>query len=136
MRAILRLAAGAFTAALLACGGGTSTSNGPSDSGYPQQPPAGNPVNAATVTVSNNVFSPASVSLSSGGTVTWTWAASGHSVTSDGQPSFSPNAPVVNAPYTLGPVTFASPGTYQYYCSVHGVSGGYGGGMLGTIFVQ
>lgn len=136
MRTILRPSFLSLMLLPAACGGGKSSSTGPTDTGYPQQPPAGNPVTTATVQVTNNAFSPASVSLSSGGSVTWTWVGSGHSVTSDGQPSFTPNAPVVSAPYTLGPVVFASPGTYQYYCTVHGVSGGYGGGMLGTIFVQ
>lgn len=126
---------GCLSAALMGCGGGTTPSgNGPNQ--YPQQPPAGNPATTASVDVTNNAFTPASVSLAVGGSVTWNWVGSGHSVTSDGAPSFSPNAPIQNSPNTLGPVVFATAGNYQYYCRVHGSAGGYGGSMVGTIFVQ
>jgi plastocyanin len=92
---------------------------------------------AATVDVQNNYFSPASVLLATGGTVTWNWVGSGHSVTSAGSPALPSTAPVTDAPFTLGPVTFSTAGTYQYYCTVHGVAGSYGGGnMTGAIFVQ
>ncbi len=134
VRAVL---CGCVSAALVGCGGAGTTPNGQNGpTQYPQQPPAGNPVDAATVNVANNAFSPTSVLLASGGTVTWTWVGSGHSVTSDGTPSFSPNAPVSNSPHTLGPVVFATVGSYQYYCTQHGAAGGYGGNMVGTIFVQ
>lgn len=127
---------GCISAAIMACSGGTTPSGPQGPSQYPQQPPAGNPVAAASVDVVNNAFSPTSVLISAGGSVTWSWVGSGHSVTSDGQPSFSPNAPISNSPFTLGPVVFANAGTYQYYCSAHGGAGGYGGGMLGSVFVQ
>lgn len=117
----------------LACGGGgapTGTSNTP-------QEPAGNPVAAATIQVQDNFYSPSTVLISAGGTVTWNWVGDGHSVTSDGSPSFSPNAPIRNFPNTLGPVVFASAGTYGFHCTVHGVPGTYGGGtMTGAVFVR
>jgi plastocyanin len=123
----------ATLATLLGCGGGAYTT---ANNNVPP-PPSGNPVQAATVDVQDNYFSPASVLIVAGGTVTWNWVGSGHSVTSNGSPAFSPNAPVSNAPKTLGPVTFSTAGTYQYYCTVHGVPGAYGGGsMTGTVFVQ
>ena len=127
---------GCLSVALMACSGGTTPTNPGGVFQYPQQPPAGNPVASASVDVIDFAFSPASVSLSVGGSVTWTWVGSGHSVTSDGPPSFSPNAPVSNPPKTLGPVVFSATGDYQYFCSVHGGAGGYGGSMLGTIFVR
>lgn len=34
---------------------------------------------------------------------------------------------------TYGPLAFTVPGTYQYYCSIHGAAGS---GMHGTIVVQ
>lgn len=121
-------------ATLLGCGGAGSTS---ATTNMPPPPPAGNPVQAASVEVDNNFFSPQTVLVAVGGTVTWTWVGSGHSVTSAGSPSFSPNAPISNAPNTLGPVTFSTAGTYQYYCLVHGVGGVYGGGsMTGAVYVQ
>jgi plastocyanin len=121
-------------AALLGCSGGYTTSN---NNMQPPPPPSGNPVQAVTVDVQDNFFSPQTVLIVQGGTVTWNWVGSGHSVTSSGNPSFSPNAPVSNAPRTLGPVTFSVAGTYQYYCLVHGVAGVYGGGsMTGVVYVQ
>jgi plastocyanin len=125
---------GSLLAVLMACGGGGTTGNGTTQ--YPQQPPAGNPVSSATVAIIDDAFSPASVLLAAGGSVTWNWVGSGHSVTSDGQPSFTPNAPISNAPRTLGPVVFSTAGSYRYYCTAHGGAGGYGGDMVGTIFVQ
>jgi len=121
-------------ATLLGCSGGGYTT---SASNMPPPPPSGNPVAAAAVDVQDNFFSPQTVLITVGGTVTWTWVGSGHSVTSTGSPSFSPNAPISNAPHSLGPVTFSTAGTYQYYCLVHGVPGVYGGGsMTGTVYVQ
>ena len=137
MRTVRPALLGCLSAVLVAaCAAGTTTTAPKGSTQYPQQPPAGNPVISATVSVANFSFSPASVSLAAGGTVTWSWQDSGHSVTSDGSPSFAPNAPISAAGSTLGPVVFAAAGTYQYYCMVHGSPGGYGGGMLGSIFVQ
>lgn len=127
------LLGGTLATLLGGCGGGYTTAN----SNVPPPPPSGNPVQAATVDVQDNFFSPQTVLIAVGGTVTWTWVGSGHSVTSTGSPAFSPNAPISNAPHTLGPVTFSTAGTYQYYCTVHGVPGVYSSGsMTGTVFVQ
>lgn len=124
--------------AVVGCGAGGTTSNNKGNSGYPPPPPSGNPVDAATVLVDDNFFSPNAVLLSAGGNVTWNWIGrNGHSVTSDGSPSFSPNAPVSAVNTTLGPIIFATAGSYNYYCTVHGIAG-YGGtgDMKGTIFVR
>ena len=118
-----------------ACGGssyGGGTTNTPTE-------PTGTPVMSATVSVQNNFFEPASVLLASGGTVTWNWVGSGHSVTATGSPALpaSTGALLKDAPFSLGPVVFATAGTYQYYCTVHGAAGVYGGGqMTGAIFVR
>jgi plastocyanin len=135
----MRFRTSALAAAVLsaaACGGGDSGPAGGPGPGGGINEPSGTPVQAANVSVENNYFSPNSVLVRTGGTVTWTWNGSGHSVTSDGSPGFSPNAPVSNAPHTLGPVTFPDPGSYQYYCQVHG-SPGYGDqGMKGAVTVR
>jgi plastocyanin len=121
--------------AVAGCGGAGYGTN-PSGNQGPMQP-AGDPVQAATVEVQSNYFSPNTVLIAAGGTVTWTWIGSGHSVTSSGTPSFSPSAPISNAPNTLGPITFSTAGTYEYYCMVHGVAGAYGtGSMTGAVFVR
>ena len=119
--------------AAMACGGSdtTGTSNTP-----PQ--PQGDPVAAATIQVQDNIFSPSTVLISAGGTVTWTWAGVGqYSVTAAGNPVLPQTAPLSIGPKTLGPVVFATAGTYSFYCLNHGVAGTYGGGqMTGAVFVQ
>jgi plastocyanin len=126
---------------LAACGGGTTSPGGGygggNNGGSLPQIPSGSPAPSATINVVNNAFQANSVLIQVGGTVTWTWVGSGHSVTSSGTPSFAPSAPVSNAGTVLGPVVFAATGDYQYYCSVHGgTSGGYVTGMSGVVYVR
>ena len=115
-----------------ACGGSddpTDTSDTPTD-------PGGTPAPTATIQVMNDFYSPATVVITPGGTVTWNWVGSGHSVTPDGSTTFSPTAPISNPPKTLQ-VVFASAGTYSFHCTAHGVPGVYGGGtMTGAVFVR
>jgi len=129
----LTLAAG-FAAAAACSGGGTTDTGGISPPPPPPVLPGGTPVQSANVDVANDFYSPNSVLLSAGGTVTWTWTGNnGHSVTSN---EFSPNAPVSYPPKTLQ-VTFANTGDYHYFCTVHGVAGyGTSGTMIGAIFVR
>lgn len=81
-----------------------------------------------------NVFSPKVDTVAAGGTVTWNWAGVGHSVISDGPPSFTSHATLESTPFTYGPLTFNSVGTYKYHCSAHGNASG--AGMAGTIVVR
>jgi plastocyanin len=80
----------------------------------------------------NNRFEPANVSIPLGTTVTWTWAGGFHDVTPTGNPVFTPSGAPVTPPNTYSQ-TFNSPGTYLYFCSVHGSANS---GMRGTIVVQ
>lgn len=115
--------------ALLSC---SSDSNpppvGPSEP--PENPGPGTPGPSATVSVNDDFFSPASVSVSRGAgvaTVTWQWyGAEAHSVIFD---AGGPNAPA----QTTGTFQrqFSSAGQFTYYCSVHGRSV-----MSGTVIVQ
>jgi len=86
-------------------------------------------------------FTPARLTIHVGDTVRWVWATAGHSVVSgtDGTADnqfCSPddtgcaNPPLSNAGATYHH-TFANPGTFPYYCSVH-----FFLGMKGTITVQ
>lgn len=106
-------------AALAGCGGG-----GGSDS------PTG-PTNGGTngVTVGNNFFSPANLTVATGATVTWTWAMGDtlHTVT------FDDHAPGSN-PQSSGTFqrTFATAGTYTYFCSIHGKNVMSGSVTVGT----
>ena len=108
-----------------ACGSDTTGSTGGDGGG------GGTP---NTVQVSNNTFSPQTITVAAGTTVTWTWVATarGHDIipnASGGQPS----EPTVQD----GPATyqhrFDTPGTYDYYCNQHGAPGS---GMHGTVIVQ
>ena len=119
-----------------ACGYSGPTDNGGNNGpNYPNNP-GGTPVLSANVSVNDNFYSPASVNLAAGGTVTWTWVGDeGHSVTPESGTTFSPTAGVSFPPKTLQ-VTFASAGTYQYYCTAHGADAYGQGAMVGSVFVQ
>jgi plastocyanin len=90
----------------------------------------------ADVTAENFVFedsvSGSDIStINVGDTVTWTFADSEpHTVTSS-TGAFSSGAQQVGGSYQF---TFNSAGLYEYYCEVHGTSGG--AGMAGTVNVQ
>ena len=118
-----------FAAYLVACGGGggtnpTGTPNtpgGPNVPGTPAPPAAPNQVQ-----VQDNQYTPASVTVTTGTTVTWTWATGNygaHSVTfADGDNSGAK----VSGTHQR---TFSNAGTFAYQCSVHGAS------MSGTVVV-
>jgi plastocyanin len=130
-KAVLRVLA---IASLAACGGGggSDTTTGPGSGGG----------TSADVSVGNNFFAPASLSVSPGATVTWTWAAGDtlHQI------AFTDNAPG-SAKQSTGTFqrTFSTAGTYNYFCTVHGPAlmsgtitvgaggstGGTGGGGMG-----
>lgn len=117
------------SAAVLACGSSTPTTPGGSGGGT-NPPPA-----TAEVTVGPNgsqAFSPASVTIAAGGSVTWTWASSGHNVVGDnGTPARSGALANAGTTYTA---TFPTAGVYHYYCEAHGAPNGVG--MSGTVTVQ
>ena len=98
-----------------------------------EQPPPPPPSSNANVSVVNNQFNPASLTISAGTTVVWTWDASAqnHNVApAASEPVRSGNP--VNGPHTYQ-YKFNTPGTFVYFCEVHGSSLG---GMRGTITVQ
>jgi plastocyanin len=78
----------------------------------------------ASVQIGNNFFksarntttNPAVDTVAVGGTVTWTWPASLHSVQSTGSPSFTSSSTKSSGTYQF---TFSTAGTYQYTCVVH-----------------
>jgi plastocyanin len=83
----------------------------------------------------NGTNSPAVDTVAAGGTVTWPWAATAtnpHDVTSSGSPSFA-SSTTQPQPFTYGPITFATPGTYLYFCTQHGSPTA---GMRGRIVVR
>jgi plastocyanin len=99
--------------------------------------------------VANNEFQPVTVTIAAGDTIVWSWVtgAIGHNVISTGAPSFT-NKGSTTTPGTVGvdffnapashQVIFPAAGTYEYFCSQHGTTGGAGGntGMQGTVQVN
>ncbi len=85
------------------------------------------------VTIGDNFFSPAAITVTSGTTVTWTWTgANQHTVTS-GTPGGTGIGTLFNSPIqTTGTFvfTFTQTGTYPYFCLIHGSA------MTGTVTVQ
>jgi plastocyanin len=119
----------------VACGGSSSSITPP-----PPPPPGGNdstPTGSSDqVTVGNDHFSPATDSVAAGGKVVWSWdtcngdpyggqTCQDHSVTFDD----GPTSPIQNAGSFER--TFATAGSYTYYCKVHGRAV-----MSGTIVVH
>jgi len=77
------------------------------------------PPTSAAVSLQNLAFSPDSVVVQSGGTVTWTWndGAIGHNVTFTSGPARPPDSPTkASGTYAL-PLTTV--GTYRYHCTIH-----------------
>jgi plastocyanin len=79
-----------------------------------------------------NRFEPANVTIPVGTTVTWRWVGGFHDVTPSGNPAFAGSGNPISAPHTFSQ-TFNTPGTYLYFCSVHGTPSA---GMRGTVVVQ
>jgi plastocyanin len=120
-------------ASLVGCGGGggsssTSPNNNPN-------PPVNTTPPAEGISVTNDAFTPSSKTVAVGGSVDWAWnsctgdAYSGqtcvaHSVTFD-----DGTGSVVQDHGTFSK-TFATAGTYNYHCSIHGAA------MAGKITVQ
>ena len=124
------------TAALIglaACGGSSGGTEPPQNNNGGG---GGGPV-PVTVTVGNNDYAPDNVTVAAGSTVTWRWdscsgdgyggeVCTSHSVTfDDGGPSAAPKDAGTFAR------TFASAGSYTYYCTAHGRTA-----MSGRVLVQ
>lgn len=105
----LLIACGLFV--LTGCGGGKSSNNSmnPTSSGN-------TPVMAASVSIVNFAFSPATVHLKVGGTVTWTNKdATAHTAT-DLNGSFDSGSLATDRTFSH---TFSVAGTYTYHCTIH-----------------
>ncbi len=86
------------------------------------------------VQVINNQFVPATITVAANTTVTWTWAPTAlqHNITPDNSAGVPSVATITDGPFTYMH-TFTAPGTYDYYCVVHGAPQS---GMHGTVIVQ
>ena len=83
----------------------------------------------ATVEASStaNTFSPATVTIAKGGSVTWNIGTRRHNVTFFANPAAPLN--IESATSVTQSRTFTAAGTYPYNCSLHA-------GMTGTVIVQ
>jgi len=110
----MTLGAAAALLVLTACGGGspTPTGGGPTSATAIQ---CGVGSGGTAATIANFAFSPNPVTVSSGGTATWTNNDStAHTVTFDS----GPNCGNVAAGASVT-ATFSVPGTYAYHCTIH-----------------
>jgi plastocyanin len=134
-RPILPLLGIGFLLALSAWGqhpmGGNDYDDGPGG-GDPNTPAGCTGVQAkVTITGAAFGFSPESVTIDPGQPVCWTWSntAYEHTVKSD-DGTFTSGPP---ADHNTFQHTYDTPGTYGYYCQVHGSPTG---GMRGTVIVR
>jgi plastocyanin len=94
---------------LAACG--SSTESSPADDG-------GGGTGGETVSMANTTFTPSSLTISAGTTVTFT-DTSGHTVT-EGTDGVAVDDPIVDEDGGSDvPVTFDEPGTYNITCEIH-----------------
>ena len=86
---------------------------------------------AASVSVQDELFVPAQAELLAGDTLTWSHdGGEQHTITAD-DGSF--DSGLINPGDTFAQ-TFDAPGTYLYYCQIHGAPGGIG--MAGIVLVD
>ena len=98
----------------------------------PPPPPPPPPGPTLSVSVGDNVFTPANGSVTSGGTVTWSWGgAVAHNVTFEDTQSPSGDKTTGTHQRTFSAVTTST--TFRYRCTIH--SGAFGSGMSGQIVV-
>ena len=108
------------------CGGDSGT-NGNGGNGNGNDP---EPVAAMDVTVGNNFFDPASIQVSPGTTVTWTWAGGsfeGHNVTFISSAVSAPSDTQMTGNFQVAMPTAAT--LYIYQCTIHAW-------MTGSVTVQ
>lgn len=124
------------TIALAACGGAAAPSTlvsqaptspaGQSSSAPSDAPTAIPSVAAPTVAIVDNGFSPANLTVAAGTTVTWTNTGKRNHTVSTSDASFGSDGVMTSgATYEH---TFATPGTFAYFCAIHAA-------MRGTITV-
>lgn len=122
------LAMVALLVSVTACGGGGDGGDGNPAAPTPRTPQPTSPMTPSNqVSVLDNEFSPATLTVATAATVTWSWSAgnyNSHNVTfADGVGSSSTRTSGTHQR------TFSVAGSYAYSCTVHGAS------MTGTITV-
>ena len=75
-----------------------------------------------------NTFTPPTVTIQAGQSVTWRWVTGSHSIVSDSTPQPFADSPIQSSGQFTA--SFAAAGSYPYHCGIHGTM------MTGTIVVQ
>ena len=120
------VAIAACAGVLAACGSGGSPASSAKTSGGSGNAGSGNAGSGNTVDVKNFSFTPGSLTISKGATVTWKFDdAAKHNVTASGNIFKSPDLSSGGS-YAF---TFTKPGTYNYICTIHQY-------MKGTVTVR
>lgn len=111
-----RITAASLFMAVAACGGGGGTGG----YGTTAPPPPAPPPPAGTVEATpSERFTPNSININAGETVTFAFGSLGHNVTFDGRVAATPaDIPGVNSNTSVARV-FTTAGTYQYHCTIH-----------------
>lgn len=95
-----------------------------SDSNSPENPP---PATATVTATAGQAFSPQTIRVATGGTITWKFESLGHNVTFDAVTGAPEDIPGSNANTSIARI-FAANGTFPYHCTIHP-------GMTGTVQV-
>jgi plastocyanin len=122
------LALGACSATATGAPGADSTAPAASAAGAPAASSAGSPASAAAdaVSIANFAFSPSTITVKVGSSVTWTNAdTAAHTVTAD-DGSFDSKSLDPGKTFST---TFAKAGTFAYHCTIHTT-------MTATVIVQ
>jgi len=122
-----------ITATLVAAGvtrtaGATVLVTAAAAPGAPATPPPAAP-GTATVDAGDHAFSPSTVTIAAGGTVTWRMVDDEHDVTWTGPAPAGGNIPKTDEGVSVSR-TFSTPGTYTYRCARHESKG-----KTGTVVV-
>jgi len=113
---VTRYITASLVIALAACSG-TSGPYGSGGGGNPNPPPPPPPAN--TVNASSSLaFTPATLTVNAGETVTFTIGSVAHTVTFDDRNAATPNDIADNANVSIQR-TFNTAGTYNYHCTIH-----------------
>jgi plastocyanin len=142
MQSWQRIVVPILLAAIAGCGGASGGSDYTPTTPQTPTPTGSNPpVTTSTVTIADLTFSPATVSVPVGATVTWNWACSdggsdgygGYATCASHNVTFDDGSGVASSTQSSGSFsrTFAAAGTFKYHCSIHGA-----GIMSGSVVVQ